>query len=182
MKKLNLKKRNCKFFSFWKTPAQKYSTPLYMIVLTRKEQAATRKPIGTLCEAISNHKALSSTACCSSSSSTSNSTFPGLGFESQSSQFFRFFSFLQRSIHGEYFFNNFIDWLIDWFIWVVIQVTSQKIARSGVRTPYVETWNLQWNWHSMLWRKRGKAPYDCPLLHTVPQRVFINQLPLSASR
>ena len=48
-----------------------------------------------------------------------NSTFPGLGFESQSSQFFRFFpslNFLQRSINGEYFLNNFINWLIDWLI------------------------------------------------------------------
>ena len=43
--------------------------------------------------------------------------------------------------------NNFIDWLI----WVVIRVTSQIIALTGIRTPDLETWNLKWdwNWHSM---------------------------------
>ena len=37
--------------------------------------------------------------------------------------------------------NNFIDRLI----WVVIGVTSQKVALTGVRTPDLETWNcLDW--------------------------------------
>ena len=65
-------------------------------------------------------------------SSTSNSTFPGLGFEPQT--------------------------------W--------------------KTWKLKWNWncHSTLWRKRGKAPYDFLLFNTVFQWVLIRQLPLSASR
>ena len=46
------------------------------------------------------HRALSlfsSTACCASSLSISHSTFPGLGFESQSRQFFGFFPFSQFS-------------------------------------------------------------------------------------
>ena len=94
------------------------------------------------------HRALSlfsSTAWCGSSSSTANTSFPGLGFEPQSKQFFRFFlssNFLQRSIDGEYFSKNFIHWLIYLSIWVVIGVTSQKIASTGIRTPDLEIWNL----------------------------------------
>ena len=85
---------------------------------------------------------------CASSISTSNCTFsrPGVRIERQ---FFRFFpspNFLPRSINGEYFLNNFIDWLIDWLIGVVIGVTSQTTALTGIRTPYLETWNLKWNW------------------------------------
>ena len=86
-----------------------------------------------------------------SSSSISNSTFPGLGFESQSRQFFFVFpslNFLQRSINGEYFLNNFIDWLI----WVVIEVTSQKMALTGVRTPNLEKW---------IWNGTGTATPRC---------------------
>ena len=64
--------------------------------------------------------------------------FPGLGFESQSRQFFRFFSFSQLSATvnqwRKFFLKNFIDWLI----WVVIGVTSQKIALTGIRTPDLE--------------------------------------------
>ena len=118
--------------------------------------------MGTLCQAIGNHKALSlflstawfdcvSNVCCNSAYCAS-SKFPGLGFESQSRSFFQVFfpfpNFLQRSTNGEYFSNDFVDWLI----WVVIGVTSQKIALTGIRTPDLETWNLKWNWnwHSML--------------------------------
>ena len=73
------------------------------------------------------------------------------------SAFFPSPNFLPQSINGEYFLNNFIDWLIDWLIWVVIGVTSQKIALTGIRTPDLETWNLQWYWngHGMLTRSTG---------------------------
>ena len=68
--------------------------------------------------------------------------WPGPGFQvwgSNPSQdlFFAFFlapNFLQRSINGEYFSNNFFNWLIG----VVIGVTSQKVASTGVRTPDLE--------------------------------------------
>ena len=52
-------------------------------------------------------------------------------------------NFLQRSIDGEYFFNNFIDWLI----WVVIpsHITKTLPWDSNPRPGNV---NLQWNWHS----------------------------------
>ena len=65
---------------------------------------------------------------------------------------------MQRSIQWRIFLNNFTDWLI----WVVIGVTSQKIALTGIRTPDLETWSLQWKWNcrSTLWRKRGKVPFD----------------------
>ena len=120
---------------------------------------------------------------------------PGLGFKFHVSRsgvripvkmtFFGFFpspNFLQRSINGEYFLNNSIDWLI----WVVIRVTSQKNALTGIRTPDLESWNLKWNWncHSVLncstgstrsqtslWRKTRKVPYDYPLLHSFPMGV-----------
>ena len=61
---------------------------------------------------------------------------------------------------------------------------SEKIALTGIRTLDLETWNLKWNWncHRTLWRKTGKAPYDCLLLDTVFQWVFIRQLAFSASR
>ena len=106
------------------------------------------------------------------------------------SAFFPSPNFLQRSINGEYLLNNFIDWLIDWLIWVAFGVIAQKVALTGIRTPDLETWNLMWNCHrtcstrsqTMLYRETGKAPYDCLLLHTVFQLGFIRQLPLSASR
>ena len=84
--------------------------------------------------------------------------FPGWGFESQSRQFpvfqvwgsnpsqdlfFAFFpppNFLQRSINGEYFSNDFIHWLIYWLIWVVIGVAPQKMALTGIRSPNLATW------------------------------------------
>ena len=64
---------------------------------------------------------------------------------------FSLFSFSQLSAtvnQRRIFLNNFIDWLI----WVVIGVTWQKIALTGIRTPDLETWNLKWKWncHSML--------------------------------
>ena len=61
---------------------------------------------------------------------------------------------------------------------------SKKLILTGIRTPDLETWNLQWNWncHSTLKRKTGKAPVDCPLLHTVFQWVFIRHRAFSASR
>ena len=98
-----------------------------------------------------------STVC---SSSTSSSRFPGLGFESQSRSFFRFFSFSQLSATVNQW--RIFVWItfIDSLIWVVIRVTSQKlpwlgfepqtwkhgIASTGIRTPDVEKWScLDWD-------------------------------------
>ena len=114
-------------------------------------------------EAISNYRALSlhfstawfdcvssvcfNSACCGSSNSISNYTFPGLEFESQSRSFFSVFFLLPTFCHGRsmeiIFLHNFIDWLTQ----VVIGVTSQKIASTGIRTPDLETWNLMWHWN-----------------------------------
>ena len=141
-----------------------------------------------------------SSVCCnspyySSSSSLSHSTFPGLGFESQSKQFFSvffpFLKFLQWSINGEYFL---MALLIDRLIWVVIGITPYRIALTEVRTPDLETWNLKWHWncHNMLndstrstrsqttlWRESALWRL---LPHTVFQWVFIKQFALSMSR
>ena len=51
------------------------------------------------------------------------------GSKSQPRQFFRFLpspNFLQRSINGECFLKNFIDWLIDCLIWVVIGIITKN--------------------------------------------------------
>ena len=147
-----------------------------------------------------NHRALSlsplqsgasfDSVCCSS---TSNSVFPGLGFESQS-RFFWFFSF-STFCNGQSMENVFSKNFIDWLIWVVIGVTSQKTALTGIRTLDLETWNLKWKWNCVLncstrsisqsdhtVEETGKAPYECLLFHTVFQWVFIRQLALSASK
>ena len=114
-----------------------------MIILTQKEQAAEWKPIGTLYEAMGCHRALSlfsSTACCGTCSSLSNSTFPGLGFESLSRQFhvsrsgvripvmaiFSLFFRLPTFCNGQSMYNIFLNNFFDWLIWVVIGVISQK--------------------------------------------------------
>ena len=134
--------------------------------------------------------------CCGSSSFISNSTFPGLGFESQSRSFFRFFSslnFLQRPINGEYFLNIFIDWLT----WVAIRVTAQKIASTGDSNPWpgnvefeveleLPQYGGEQHTHAMqsnhtVHENRESAQWYL-LLHTVFRWVFIRQLPLSSSR
>ena len=65
------------------------------------------------------------------------------------SLFFLLPTFCNQSINRwRIFLNHFIDWLK----WVVIGVTSQNIASTGVRTPDLETWNVMWSWncHSTL--------------------------------
>ena len=139
-------------------------TPLDMNILTRKKQAAQWTPMGTLCETIGNQRALSLFSLHSvvwlpveRVSIPWQFQFHFKFHVSRSGVwipvkiFFRFFSspnFLPRSINGEYFLKNFIDWLI----WVVIGVPSQKVSLTGIRTPDLETWNLKWKWdcHSML--------------------------------
>ena len=142
-------------------------------------------------------------ACCDSSSSISNSTFPGLGFESQSRQLFVLWLqwqliLINQSINRKSYSKNSLHWL----------TVRRKLGEGKKRkkdldwdlnprpgTPDLETWNLRWNWHNILncstrstrcqttlERKRGKAPYDCLLHDTVFQWVFIKQLALSASR
>ena len=59
------------------------------------------------------------------------------------SLFFLLPTFCNGQSNGEYFLNNFIDWLI----WVAIGVTSQKIALTRIRTPNLETRNSMWNWN-----------------------------------
>ena len=108
-----------------------FPTHLNMIFWRGKSKLPNEHPLEHR-EAIGNHRAPSlfsstawfdcvssvccNSACCGSSSSTSNSTFPGLGFESHSRQFFRLFfsspNFLRRSINGEYFL---ITLSIDWY-------------------------------------------------------------------
>ena len=135
------------------------------------------------------HRALSlfsSTACCAISSSIWNSTFPGLGFESQSRQLCDVTPMTTHINQSIKFFKQIFS--IDRPLQKVgRRKKTEKNALTGVRTPDLETWNLKWNWncHSVqttLWKKTGKAPYDCPLLHTVSQWVFIRQLALSPSK
>ena len=126
--------------------------------------------------------------------------FPGLGSESQSWQFFHFFSFSQLSATVNQWRKFFwITLSIDQYE-LVIGVMSQKVALTGVRTPNLETWNcLDWGsnpkpgnvelpwlrfepqtWKHRIWcgtatpRCRGKEG-KCPMMpiasHSVPMGV-----------
>ena len=94
------------------------------------------------------------------------------------SLFFPFPNFLQRSINGEYFLNTFY-WLIDWLI--NMSCHSSHITKSCLDwDSNPRPGNVELPQYAV--EERGKALYDCLLLDTVFQWVFIRQLALSASR
>ena len=123
---------------------------------------------------------VSSTACCSSSTSTSNSTFPGLGFESQSRQFFVMWLqwqliLINQSINQSIkLFKQifFIDWPLQKVgrrkkakkrSWLGFEPQTWKCGiRNGTGTATAA------HARPTLWRQTGKAPFDSLLLHSVP--------------
>ena len=136
-----------------------------MILLTRKEEAAKWTPIGTLCETmgfIVRFPCLPPQRAVAVPVLLKTQCFQVWG-SNPSQGNFSLFSLLSTFCDVQSMENIFIDWLK----WIVIGVTSQKIAMTGVRTPDLETWNLRWKWNTRstrsettLWKKTGKAPND----------------------
>ena len=95
------------------------------------------------------------TVYCRSSSSPSNSMFPGLGFESQSRSFFRFFFFSHPSATVNQW-RIFFEWLyrlIDWLINMSCHwshITKNCLDWDSNPRPG-NTWDLKgkWNCHSI---------------------------------
>ena len=108
-----------------------------------KSKLPNEPPIGTLCEAKG----------CASASSTSNSMFPGLGFESQSRQLFCMWLqwqliLINQSIDQSIRLFKKHSPLIDRGRKLEEGKKPKKWFLTGIRTPDLETWN--WNCHSTL--------------------------------
>ena len=132
-----------------------------------------------------NHRALSlfsSAACCGRASSTTHSTFPGLGFEPQSRHFFVMWLQWQLISINQWIklFKTYSP-LIDRCRKLGEGKKAKKLPRLGFGP---QTWKCEIGCGTGTGtaRCRGQAPYDCLLLHTVFQWVFIRRLAFSTSR